>query len=119
MQPVVLAHIVERTDVCVVQARDRARLACEPLVAIAIRGEMRRQHFDGDDAIEPGIERLVDFAHPSRAEQRSNFVDAEPVAGVQRAADRGGGVALGGKHVEDVDRRFVGKAAGLPVCRQQ
>jgi len=38
------------------------------------------QNLDGNGAMEPGIQRFVDFAHSAGADQFDNFVMAQPRA---------------------------------------
>ena len=61
------------------ELRDRLRLALEPLPDLGRRREMRRQHLDRDRPLEPRVARLVDLAHPARADRREDLVGAEAV----------------------------------------
>ena len=45
--------------------------------ALETFGEGLTGGFDGDDAVEPGVARLIDFAHPARAELSEDFEGAE------------------------------------------
>ena len=65
--PLMLADVVQRADVRVVELRDRPRFPLEPLAAFGIVGEVRRQDLDGDGPVQPGVGRLVDLAHATRA----------------------------------------------------
>jgi hypothetical protein len=71
------ADVVQRADVGMIQAGDGFGLALETLPACRIVGEMRRKNLDGNSAVQARIPRLIDFAHPARAERRDNFVGAE------------------------------------------
>lgn len=52
--------------------------AAEP---IGVSGEGRRQDLDGYFAAETEIAGAVDLSHASRADEREDFVGAEPSAG--------------------------------------
>ena len=71
--PCSCADVVERADVRMIELRDRARFAIEPLAELRIGGEQVRQDLDRDDAIEAGIAGFVDLAHAARAERRRGF----------------------------------------------
>ena len=77
----VLADVVERADVRVRQARDRPRLALEPLAELGVGGQCCRQDLDRDGAIEPRVARPIDLAHPAGAEQRHDLVRSQPRSG--------------------------------------
>ena len=57
-----LADVIERTDVGMIELGDDARLAIEPLAELRVGRKRRRQYFDCDCAIESGVARFVDFA---------------------------------------------------------
>ncbi len=75
--PVLLADVVERADVRMVELRDRAGFAVEPLAELRISGEGFGQDLDGDDAIEARVAGLVDLAHAAGAEGGEDLVRAE------------------------------------------
>ena len=75
--------VVQLTDVRMVQGRDRPRFVFESPQAIRVIGDRRREHLDGDRAIEPRVAGFVDLAHPACAKERDDFVRAEPRAGGQ------------------------------------
>ena len=58
----------------VLERRNRLRLALESRPPIRTS---RRQHFDGDGAIESGVTRLVDLAHPSGPKSGDNLIRTE------------------------------------------
>ena len=74
---IVGSDVVDLADVRMVQRGNRAGLVLEPIVVLS------GQPLHGDDAIEPGVARLPDFAHAPGAEQGEDFVWAEPLAGRQ------------------------------------
>src|SRR5262245_64709400 len=61
-----------------IQCGQELRLALEPRDAIGIGQEQRREKLDGHVATELCVARLVDLAHPARAECGQNLVRAEP-----------------------------------------
>ena len=76
-----VADVVDRADLRVVQARDDARFAVEPLAESRIGGQRGRQHLERHRSIEPRVTPAVDFSHSARAEQAGDFVGAEESAG--------------------------------------
>ena len=75
--------VVQLTDVRMVQGRDGPRFVFESTQAIRVIGDRRREHLDGDCAIEPRVAGFVDLTHPAGAKERDDFVRAEPRAGSQ------------------------------------
>src|SRR5512144_1949322 len=63
-----LADAMDRHDVRMRESRGRARLAEEPLARLRAAREVRRQHLDGDVAVELHVAREVDDSHPAAAE---------------------------------------------------
>ena len=55
-----------------------------PLLPDRVRGELRRQNFDGDGAFQPRIAGAVDFPHATRAERCKDFVRPESRTWSQR-----------------------------------
>jgi hypothetical protein len=72
---VVLADVVQRADVRVVERRDRLRLALEPLGERAFHGLHR------DVAVETRVFGAIDVAHSPGASRLDNFVRTETFAG--------------------------------------
>ena len=73
-------------DIGVIQRREHLRFAFEPGESISIGGELGRQYLDCDGPAEPCITAAVDLAHATAADQREDFVSAEPGAGVEGQA---------------------------------
>ena len=69
--------VEERRDVWVIEAADGAGLALKSSFPVRIAGDLRRQDFDGDDAIETDVDRLVDFAHAAGAHERPDAIRTE------------------------------------------
>ena len=66
--PVVLADVVDRADVRMVQRRGGAGLALEALQRLPGRGELGRQELERDLAAQPRVLGLVDDAHAAAAD---------------------------------------------------
>jgi hypothetical protein len=77
-----LANVVERTDVRVFQLREHARLALEALAQSGI-GDVRGQDLDGDGSIQARVPRLVDLTHAAGAGERLDFVGPDARAAGQ------------------------------------
>ena len=71
---VVGTDVVERADIGMIQRRDGARLALEPL------GELLARNLDRDRPAQPRVVRLVDLAHAAGANQRGYFVGTETLS---------------------------------------
>ena len=80
LDAVLLADVVQRADVRVRQARDRAGFAPKAFLAPGVIGDARRQDLDRDGSIEPRVARFVDFAHAAGAERRHDFIRSQPCA---------------------------------------
>src|SRR6185437_15864073 len=63
-----LADAVNRHDVRMRQPGGRARFAEESLARLGADGEMRREDFDGDVAVELYVAREIDDSHAAAAE---------------------------------------------------
>jgi hypothetical protein len=87
--PFVAAHVVQRADVRMREARHRARLPLEPFAQIGAVGCPGGQHFDRDIPVEPRVARAVDLPHAARAERREDLVGTETGAGLQSHRMRG------------------------------
>ena len=64
----VLADVVQRADVGVVQAGDGPRFAREARAALSVGAQFCGEDLDGDRAVEAGVAGLVDLAHSARAD---------------------------------------------------
>ncbi len=80
----VFADVDQRADVRVLQRGDDTRFPIEALAEIGVR---RVQDLDRDGPAQPGVPGFVDFAHPSRTDERQNFVMAHPGAAVEANND--------------------------------
>ena len=77
--PVHLAHVVQRADVGMAQARHQLRLAAEALEVLGLLG-VRAQHLERDRAVEAAVAGAVHLAHAARAQQAQDLVGSEPRA---------------------------------------
>ena len=76
-----LADVVQRADVRVVEAGNRASLALEAGADFGRFGEMLGKHLHRDLAAEPRVLRPVDFSHAAGPEGTDDLVGTEPGAG--------------------------------------
>jgi hypothetical protein len=76
-KPLVGADVVDVENVGVMEGRNRARLFLEPVEAILVAGDFRRQDLYCDFASQPRIPGPVDDSHASRTESAENLVTAE------------------------------------------
>jgi hypothetical protein len=72
--------VVNGDDVGMVERGRGLRLLHEAALAFRIRDALRRQNFDGDVAVQVGVEGLVDHAHPSRAHLLQDLVVQQPAS---------------------------------------
>jgi hypothetical protein len=70
--PLVLADIVKRDDVRVVQRRDRARPVAEAPAVFVFERSIGMKNLDRDRAAESGIPGLEDIAHSARTNRRDD-----------------------------------------------
>ena len=66
-----------------VERRNGARFAFEPLTQLRVGRDVRRQHLDGNHAIEAGILGAVYVSHTSGTKRSENLVRAKASAGRQ------------------------------------
>ena len=71
-------------DVRVVEAGEQLRLPLEPGEAVGVLGEGVGEDLQGDLAVELGIGRLPDLAHPAFAEFGGDTVMPQPCADAKR-----------------------------------
>ena len=68
----------------VIEGRNRARLALEPLAHLGTGGKRALNYLQRDDPFEARIFRLIDLAHPAGADGGENLVGTETSAGGER-----------------------------------
>ncbi len=81
---VVLADVVEVTDVRMVEGGDGAGFAFEAGGEFGVGREVCGKNLDGDDAIEASVAGAVNLSHSASAEGGLNFVWTEFGAGGER-----------------------------------
>src|SRR5437899_10414678 len=64
---VLLADVMNRADVRVIQGGSGPGLAPETVQALRVASEFVRQKLESDRALEPGVLGLVDYTHPAAA----------------------------------------------------
>ena len=74
------ADVINNTDVRIVQAGDRLRLALKPGPRLGTVRDVLVQDLDGHRSIEPRIQRFVDLAHSTGADQFDDLVVTQPCA---------------------------------------
>ena len=70
-----LASLVDGHDVRIIQRRGGERLPFEAMARHRV-GDLTREDFDGDRALQARVPSLVHLSHAARAEHRDNFVRA-------------------------------------------
>src|SRR5271157_4363680 len=86
--PVLFADVVDRANVVVVKRARGTRFTLESDIRSRIRRKIPGQKLQGYRSPEPGIERLIDDAHPSPALFLNNLVVGN------RLTDQGGDAAF-------------------------
>ena len=74
-------EVVDREDARVRERGDRLGLALEAGERLRRLREVRRQHLHRHVAVELGVSRPVDLAHPAGAERRFDAVRPQTIAG--------------------------------------
>ncbi len=69
---------VDRGDVGMVEGSEDLRFACEAREPVRIEPRQRRENLERDVAVQLGVPRAIDLAHPAGAEQRDDLVVAKP-----------------------------------------
>src|SRR5437868_12352454 len=82
-QPIVLAGVMDRNHIWVVQRRGNAHLALEPLPELIIVSQLRREHLQSVDPVERDIGRAVHDPHPATADQLVDAVTANNKAALK------------------------------------
>src|SRR5262249_51992147 len=84
-----LAEVVNRQDVGVLQAGDGVGLALEAVEEARFMEKIGRKHLDGDEPMQRGVERLVHDRHPAAADHLRDLIGAETLP--FQSADTGRG----------------------------
>jgi hypothetical protein len=83
-QTALVADVIQREDIRMVQGRDGAGLLFEPAQSIAIRCDRCGKNLDGDVAMEAGVTSAIDFAHPAGTDRGGDLVRTEHRSGGKR-----------------------------------
>jgi hypothetical protein len=75
-----LLEAVDGADVGVVERRQQLRLAAEPRQAFRVLRDRRRQHLDGNLAIQAGVAGAIHRAHAAFADCGDELVRAETIS---------------------------------------
>ena len=75
--PVDFLESVDRSDVRMIERREKLCLTLEASQPIGSVGESFRKDFDGDIALELRVASAVDLPHPTCADGLNNLVEAE------------------------------------------
>src|SRR5439155_23089118 len=76
-RPVLLADVVQRADMGMIEGGDCAGFAIESIAELRVARQPGRQDFNRDDAIQARIAGAIDFAHPAGPNGRKDLVRAE------------------------------------------
>ncbi len=79
--PVLLADVVDRADVRVVQRGRRARLALEAFLGVRVTEELLGQHLDRNLPAQPRVLGQVNLAHPALTDLLRDAVVQQCLAG--------------------------------------
>jgi hypothetical protein len=79
-----LAHVIQRADVRVIQSGDGFRFSLKPRTALRVGADVGREELDGNAAVEARVAGLVYLAHAARADGGLDLVRAEAGAGQER-----------------------------------
>ncbi len=71
---VLMADVVERANIGMVQRRDGSRFALETLPGFGVFGKMLGKNLDCNGAVESRVPGAIHFAHSARPKRRLNLV---------------------------------------------
>ena len=82
------SHVVQRADVRMRERGDGLGFSLEPVAELRVVGDPGGEDLDRDRAIEAGVARPVDLAHPARTERGHDFVRTKARAGSEGQRQR-------------------------------
>src|SRR5260370_25319240 len=65
-----------------IKAGNGARFTIESFAQFGTIRKMRRQNFDGNNAVEPCVAGAIHFSHPARTDSGEDFVRSESSSGL-------------------------------------
>ncbi len=77
---ILFANVVDGADVGMVEGRGRLGLAAKALQDLAVLGDVFREEFQSDEAIEPGVFGLVNHTHAATTQLFNNAVVRDGLA---------------------------------------
>jgi hypothetical protein len=80
---ILLADVVQRADVGMLQARNGACLTFKALAQLWLGGYLLRKNLYGDNPVQSRIARAVDLSHATSTDGGNDFIGAELGAGNQ------------------------------------
>lgn len=80
VDPILMADVMKRADVGMVQRRDCPRFSLKPLLRLRAVGKMRRKNFDGHAAVKSRVARSIHLSHATRAKRRLDFIRTKSAA---------------------------------------
>src|SRR5262245_30610648 len=83
--PAILADVVERADVRMVQPGDRAGFAMDPRAELRVSRQCGREDLDGDRTVEASVARLVNLAHATGADRGGDLKGTQSLSGREYA----------------------------------
>src|SRR6266581_1321915 len=83
MSGVILADLVNRQDIWMIERDYGVRFLLKPLQAFRIPGKAHRQKFERGLAARCHVSGQIDFAHPATADPFGNFVVTERLTNEQ------------------------------------
>jgi len=119
---VLMADVVERADVGMVQRRDGPGLAVEALPGLGIVGEMSGKNFDGDGSVETRVARTIHLAHAACTGRGNDFVRSNSCArgqghGWRNYSPEAGGLLIPNRGAADASSARSGDVWGhVPRC---
>ncbi len=123
MVPFVLADLVDRHDVRVIEVRRGLRLQAEPLQVVGGREPARSHHLERHHAVEADLASLENDPHPALSDHLDEIVVAKVTDPAIDSGPRGGGsrLSLGPDQVlrcAGWEGQHRGRVAGSPMIAQ-
>ncbi len=111
---VLLAYVMNRTDVGVIQRRCGSRLASETIQGIRVASQFIRQKLESDRSLQPAVLGLVDHAHSAAAQLLDDAVMRDGLADQGLEDGLGCTLVLGQSQRGHVDSGILEETSHLP-----